>query len=114
LRIGRELVVLDVSNRGILVEGVTRLLPGTHVDVHVVAREGRVLVRSQVVRAYVAEITAATVKYRGALAFDRVIDMSAVGYAIPPTRAAVAEGPGIDYPPASGHDATQVQDRIPA
>ena len=77
LRIGREVVVLDVSNSGILVEGFTRLVPGTHVDVHVVAREGRVLVRSLVVRAYVAELTADTVKYRGALAFDRVVDTNA-------------------------------------
>ena len=44
LRAGRELVVIDLSNGGALVEGATRLLPGTHVDVHVITRDGRTLV----------------------------------------------------------------------
>ena len=50
LRTGRELAVVDISPSGALVEGATRLLPGTHVDVHVVTRHGRVLVRTRVVR----------------------------------------------------------------
>jgi len=74
LRAGRELVVVDVSNAGALVEGMVRLLPGTHVDVHVVTQEGRTLVRSRVVRAYVCRVEADAMRYRGALAFDRAID----------------------------------------
>jgi hypothetical protein len=53
--------VLDVGNGGVLVEGRVRLLPGTHLDVHVVTREGRVLVRSRVVRCWVAVLQADTV-----------------------------------------------------
>ena len=71
LRAGRELAVVNVSARGMLVEGSARLLPGTHLDVHVTTIEGRVLVRSRVVRAYVSSLTAERVSYRGALAFDR-------------------------------------------
>ncbi len=83
LRAGRELDVVDVSDAGMLVEGAARLLPGTNADVHVTTARGRVLVRSRVVRAYVCEVQAGLVRYRGALSFDRVVDTAAAGYAIP-------------------------------
>lgn len=98
LRTGLHLSVVDVSDGGALVEGA-RLLPGTHVDVHVTTRDGRVLVRSRVVRAYVAGLQANAVCYRGALAFDRAIDTSlAAGNALPPPVEAHRQGPGSDYP----------------
>ena len=74
LRTGRELLVIDVSNAGVLVRSPARLLPGTHVDVHVVTWEGRVLVRSRVVRAYVSALQADAIWYHGALAFDRHVE----------------------------------------
>jgi hypothetical protein len=83
LRAGRELTVVDVSSGGALVEGPARLLPGTHVDVHIVTKEGRTLVRSRVVRAHVHYLDAAVVRYRGGIAFERSIDISAAGYAVP-------------------------------
>ena len=83
LRTGRELAVVDVSNTGMLVEGCARLLPGTHLDVHVTTLAGRVLVRSRVVRAHVAALQADVICYRGALAFDRSIDTRARGYDVP-------------------------------
>ena len=83
LRAGRELIVVDVSSGGALVEGPARLLPGTHVDVHIVTKDGRTLVRSRVVRAHVHHLDAAVVRYRGAIAFERSIDISASGYAVP-------------------------------
>lgn len=98
LRGGRELSVLDVSDLGLLVEGA-RLLPGTHVDVHVTTREGRVLVRSRVVRAQVAGLQANAVRYRGVLAFDRSVDTSSGhGYAMPLSPIADRASPGTDYP----------------
>jgi len=98
LRTGRELSVVDVSNGGALVEGA-RLLPGTHLDVHVTTRDGRVLVRSRVVRAYVAGLQSNAVRYRGALAFDRSIDTSrSAGYAMPSPAPANREEEGSDYP----------------
>jgi hypothetical protein len=76
LRTGQELTLIDRSDLGALVEGAARLLPGTRVDVHLITRVGRVLVRSRVVRAHVAALAADRVVYRGALAFDQPLDTS--------------------------------------
>ena len=77
LRTGRELTVVDVSDGGVLVRSAARLLPGTHVDVHVMTCNGRVLVRSRIVRAHVCALQADAIWYHGALAFDRMIDTDA-------------------------------------
>ena len=78
LRAGRELNVINVSITGALVEGAARLLPGTHVDVHVTSVQGRVLVRARVVRCTVWSVTADVVTYRGALAFNGPVDLPPV------------------------------------
>lgn len=75
LRLGRELSVIDVSTSGALVHGTTRLLPGTHVDVHVTASRGRTLIRARVVRCAVWDVAADAVQYRGALAFSAPVDL---------------------------------------
>ncbi len=99
LRGGRDLSVVDISDDGALIEGA-RLLPGTHVDVHVTTREGRVLVRSRVIRAYVAGLQAHAVRYQAALAFERAVDTSSgKGYAVPLSAPASSLLPGSDYPP---------------
>jgi hypothetical protein len=98
LRVGRDLAVIDLSDRGALVEGAARLLPGTHCDVHVVTGEGRQLVRTRIVRAYVCHVEAESLRYRAALAFERAIDTSPVGYAIPAALASAAANPGSPYP----------------
>jgi hypothetical protein len=77
LRAGRELKVVDVAAAGALVESDGRLLPGTHVDVHVMTTAGRELVRSRVARAFVWRVWADRIVYRGALAFERHIDLAA-------------------------------------
>lgn len=78
LRAGRELSVINVSTGGALVEGETRLLPGTNVDVHVTAAQGRVLVRARVVRCAVWSVNADVIQYRAALAFSTPVDVSPV------------------------------------
>ncbi len=113
-RAGREVTVVNVSNTGLLVEGPARLLPGTHVDVHVVTKDGRVLVRSRVTRAYVTALEADAIRYRGALAFDRVVDTSAIGYVIPDVLIAVPEPEGIDYPILNPHTIAGLEDRLSA
>jgi len=111
LRTGRELSVVDVSNTGVLVEGRVRLLPGTHVDVHVITREGRALVRSRVARCFVAALQADAVSYRGALAFERPLD---TGYVVPVPRESQPVPAGADYPngqvllPSHGTDPVSV------
>lgn len=74
LRTGRELAVVNISASGALVEGLTRLLPNTHTDLHIVTRHGRVLVRTRVVRAFVWQLERDRVCYRTALAFDIAVD----------------------------------------
>ena len=98
LRGGRELHVVDLSDAGALVEGLARLLPGTHVDVHVVTSDGRVLVRSRVVRAFVCHVEAEAVRYRGALAFERSVDTACVGCVIPEVLAPAAAPGGNPSP----------------
>ena len=100
LRTGGDLSVLDLSSGGALVEGGARLLPGTHVDVHVVTREGRLLVRSRVVRAWVSALSADSVAYRGALVFDRAVDI-APGYSLPVEAVPAAASLGTPYPSAA-------------
>ena len=106
LRAGRELHVIDVSASGALVEGDTRLLPGTHVDVHVVTAGGRVLVRSRIVRAFVSAVWSDRVLYRGALAFDHPVDVGGPAprpaeYAFPGVLQSGPDPPGIHYPTAA-------------
>ena len=112
LRTGREMSVVNVSNTGVLVEGQGRLLPGTHVDVHVVTREGRVLVRSRVVRCWIAALDAGVAWYRGALAFDRQLDTEAPGYAIPQPARACTDAEGPDYPLAPGPESAPPAERL--
>jgi hypothetical protein len=78
LRAGRELTVINVSPAGALVEGSARLLPGTNVDVHVTAAQGRVLVRARVLRCAVWTVTADILQYRGALAFSAPIELPSI------------------------------------
>ena len=82
LRAGRELSVLNVSPWGALVEGETRLLPGTHVDVHVTAAQGRVLVQARVMRCAVSTVTADMVVYRGALAFSTDVELPPIAVSV--------------------------------
>ena len=83
LRGGRDVVVNNISSSGVLLEGENRLLPGTHVDVHVTTRQGRVLVRARVVRASVFRLRADSVGYFSALSFETLVDTTAHGYMVP-------------------------------
>ena len=83
LRAGRQLSVINISDTGLLAQGEMRLLPGTHVEVHLMTPEGRLLVRSRVVRAFVCHVARERIEYRGAIAFERPVHTAAVGYPIP-------------------------------
>ena len=98
LRAGRQLAVIDISDLGLLAEGEMRLLPGTHVDVHLVTNEGRLLIRSRVVRAFVCHVSASTIRYRGALSFDRAVQTTFAGYAIPGDTSGPTATEGNPYP----------------
>ena len=74
---------MNVSNCGALVEGNVRLLPGRHLDVHVVTRDGRVLVRCRVARSFVCRLAFDGLWYRSALAFERNVDAASGGQQVP-------------------------------
>ena len=108
------MTVVDVSNGGVLVEGHARLLPGTHVDVHIITRDGRLLIRSRVTRCYVWALNAASVGYRGALAFDRTVDTAGSGYFVPDDSRSTTRIAGVVYPAAVDGDAARAEQHLSA
>jgi hypothetical protein len=66
--------VIDISSAGALIEGTTRLLPGTRSDVHVVTRHGRLLVRTRVIRSFIWRLERDVACYRTALEFDTAVE----------------------------------------
>lgn len=92
LRTGRECRVVNLSNSGALLESAGRLLPGTHVDIHLVVRDGRMLVRGRVLRAFVCELSSDGVRYRAAVAFDHPVDTAAAPPVPPMTLPATHSG----------------------
>lgn len=98
LRTGGRLQILEASSWGALAQTTDRLLPGRHLDVHIVSAEGRALVRCRVVRAFVVNVEADAMHYHVALSFDRAIDVRFDGYALPSPVLAEEAGRGIAYP----------------
>jgi hypothetical protein len=111
VRAGRELAVINVSSTGALVEGDARLLPGRQFEVHVVTADGRTLVRSRVMRAWVEQLWSDRVLYRAALSFEHPLELAPVvnepsvnapagftGNAVPGMNGAPSDAPGIAYP----------------
>jgi PilZ domain-containing protein len=104
-RTGHDLDVIDLSDSGLLVEGRARLLPNTHLDIHIVTRAGRVLVRCRVVRAVVWHLASDLVRYRVGLAFDRRIE-TAPGYPLHGEIPGERGEAGTRYPDSSAPAAT--------
>ena len=114
LRTGGQLRVVDTSSWGALAELTERLLPGRHIDLHVVSALGRVLVRARVARAYVWQLRAGAICYRAALAFEHALDVRGEGYALPVSASASEIPQGNSYPVAAAstdiefHDAPSI------
>jgi hypothetical protein len=98
LRTGGRLRVVEASSWGALMETTERLLPGRHLDVHIVSAEGRTLVRSRVARAFVVKVEPDAVHYQVAFSFDRALDVRAAGYALPSPLLASETERGMPYP----------------
>ena len=111
LRTGGELIVLDASSWGALTETTERLLPGRHLDVHVVTSVGRVLVRGRVARAYVCQLQPDAIYYRAALAFEQAIDARTCGHSTPPVLVSPASPRGTPYPPRMGDSDIEFTER---
>lgn len=89
LRPGLDAAVIDLSHGGALVETHRRLLPGARVVLQLLGPQVRLVVPATVLRCYVfAVVRDRGVRYRGALAFDKTLDVNREGnaregYAIP-------------------------------
>jgi hypothetical protein len=114
LRTGRDVDVCDVSDGGVQVDGRMRLLPGTHVDVHVISLTGRVLVRCRVVRSVVSRLDAEGVSYRSALAFQQPVDTRTPGYGFPEAVSAEPTAQGSSYPALAAEGAGTAEERLSA
>ncbi len=114
LRTGGQLIVLDASSWGALTETKERLLPGRHLDVHVVTSGGRVLVRGRVARAYVCQLQPAAIYYRAGLAFEQPIDVRTCGHPLPAALVSPAIPQGTPYPLRTGDSDIEFTERLSA
>jgi hypothetical protein len=87
IRPGYDVMVVDISAGGALVEGTCRLLPGTRVQLHLRRDRQAEMMRGRVLRCSVVHLRANVVCYRGAIAFDRPLpwfaDEQSCGYSLP-------------------------------
>jgi len=86
---GREVIIVDLSSDGALVEGMWRLRPGARIELQLDSGVGRSTVRGRVERCYVASLSDPSgVRYRAALRFDAPVDFTPpadllAGYSVP-------------------------------
>ena len=71
VRRGVVVTIVDASAGGLLIDAPHRLLPGMPLDIHLERREGVSTIRGRVLRCGVVHLTASSVRYRGAIGFDR-------------------------------------------
>jgi hypothetical protein len=94
IRPGHAAALVDVSSHGALLETAHRLLPGHAVELQIETDKARANVRGRVVRCAVVRLRAASLLYRGAVAFDRHLPWS-----VPDTHSH-----GHDHGDSHGHD----------
>ena len=110
IRPGTPVTVVDLSATGTLVESALRCKPGARCELVVTMGDGREqAVRAQVARCYVARLSASTVRYRTALAFEQPRPLPdetllVTGYELPAgatrpaaERVAASRRPDADY-----------------
>lgn len=79
LRPGREAALINLCERGALVEGSARLHPGAHVVLHLVGPAPSSSIKGTIVRCHVSSLCGrAGIRYRGAISFDTAVDVQSV------------------------------------
>lgn len=74
IRPGYDVEVVDMSSGGVLVESRHRLMPGATVDLYLRReKQPATVVRGRVVRCHVVLLGEDTVRYHGAIAFERCL-----------------------------------------
>jgi len=71
IKLGDVATIVDASAAGVLIDTKQRLLPGTCVELLMETARHRCTIRGRVARCEVALVRAATVLYRGGIAFDQ-------------------------------------------
>ena len=96
VRPGHEVDLIDVSVGGALVECVRRLLPGTLIELYLMAGDRSASVRGRVLRCAVVQLKATFIAYRGAIGFERDLlwfpDEETTGYAVHTETSSVRNG----------------------
>ena len=101
---GRDVIVVDLSRAGALVESFWRLRPGARVDLQIDVDGGDPTVRGRVERCYVASIDdPGGVRYRAAIRFDGPVPFAPpedplTGYSLPLGRRSGAADSGHRLP----------------
>jgi hypothetical protein len=72
---GTEVKVVDISNRGVLVESPSKLTAGSTLDLQVVGQGTNLYVPARMLRSEVAAVDALGVRYRTAAAFSRELEI---------------------------------------
>jgi hypothetical protein len=93
---GHDVEVIDISSGGALVEGVRRLLPGTVVELFLVAGDLCASIRGRVLRCAIVGLKPTSVLYRGAIGFDSELRW------FPARSCAAGAGSGSELPAESG------------
>ena len=65
------MTILNASAGGVLIEAPHRLLPGMPLEIHFERSDGISTIRGRVLRCVVSDLTASSVRYRGAIGFDQ-------------------------------------------
>jgi hypothetical protein len=103
VRPGYEVVLVDVSAGGALVETARRLFPGSLIELQLSSAARSASVRGRVIRCTVSRVKAASVRYRGAIRFDRELswfhDHNIAGYSVPAAEMRASASGGADTTP---------------
>jgi hypothetical protein len=70
VRPGRDVMLIDVSAGGALIETAHRLMPGSFIELLLATRHRQTSIKGCVLRCMVARLGAGAVWYRGAIGFE--------------------------------------------
>jgi hypothetical protein len=73
---GSDVKVVDISNRGVLLESASKISPGSTLDLRLLGEDTNLFVPARMVRAEVASVDTLGVKYRIGAAFSRELDLA--------------------------------------
>ncbi len=115
VRPGHDVIIVNLSASGMLVEGTCRLRPGCLVESRLLFDRGPLQIDGEVVRAFISAVDKGGVRYRAGIAFALAVPVTAppdflLGYQLPDSPLASRAGSGSNYP--ESHRGTHDSRRI--